>query len=70
MMNINEGYYIQLIDESSHRQIFSASTGNLSDEDFKELWRLVGSKLLQILNQNKEENKGKMCSFRIEASKL
>jgi hypothetical protein len=68
-MEVNSGYYIQLIDRTEQRMLFSASTGNFDKEDFAKLWDLVGKRVYDKL-QNSKNDQGHRINFEIEASKL
>lgn len=41
-MQINKGYYMELIDRSTSRILFSAATDEVTPEAFKRLWETVG----------------------------
>lgn len=51
-MDITQGLYLQLVNRSTSRIIFSAATDELSGEAFARLWQTVGQSIYNGLKNN------------------
>jgi len=50
-MQINKGYYMELIDRSTSRILFSAATDEITEAAFKALWVEVGNTVRNGMNR-------------------
>lgn len=62
-----KGYYIELLNRSTSRVVFSAATSDLSEQEFTRLWTTVGN---NIYRQQTSGDRDRWNQFELRISPI